>query len=60
MKDEIKNNYIDGKCSRCGECCTPFIPITNKEYKTGLKKYNSGMERRYGCYIYSTYNSSVC
>lgn len=35
---EIINNYVDGKCSRCGECCTPFIPITNKEYKT-IKKY---------------------
>lgn len=37
-KNEISDNYIDGKCSRCGECCTPFIPITNKEYKT-IKKY---------------------
>lgn len=38
MKNEITSNYINGKCSRCGECCTPFIPITNKEYKI-IKKY---------------------
>lgn len=36
--DVVKNYYKDNKCSRCGECCTPFIPITNKEYET-IKKY---------------------
>jgi Fe-S-cluster containining protein len=36
--EELKDYYKEGKCSRCGECCTPFIPITNKEYKT-IKKY---------------------
>lgn len=38
MEEKLNNFFKDGKCSRCGECCTPFIPITNKEYKT-IKKY---------------------
>ena len=38
VKDEVKDFYKDGKCSRCGECCTPFIPMTYKEYKK-IKKY---------------------
>ena len=29
------NNNV---CSRCGECCTPFIPITQKECER-IKKY---------------------
>lgn len=24
----------NGECSRCGECCTPFIPMTKSEVKT--------------------------
>lgn len=36
--DRPKNFTCNGKCSRCGECCTPLIPITLKEYKT-IKKY---------------------
>lgn len=24
----------NGECSRCGECCTPFIPMTKSEIKT--------------------------
>lgn len=24
----------NGRCSRCGQCCTPFIPITEQERKT--------------------------
>ena len=38
MKDQVKNLCKSGQCSRCGECCTPFIPITTKEYKT-IEKY---------------------
>lgn len=34
----LTDNCINGECSRCGECCTPFIPITNKEYKK-IKEY---------------------
>lgn len=36
--EQVNDFYKEGKCSRCGECCTPFIPITNKEYKI-IKKY---------------------
>ena len=34
------NNYCDscGKCTRCGECCAAFLPITRKEEKR-IKKY---------------------
>ena len=33
----------DGNCSRCGECCTPLLPITLKEYfviKEYIKEHN--------------------
>ena len=36
--NKLTDYFVDGKCSRCGECCTPFIPITNKEYEK-IKKY---------------------
>lgn len=35
---KIVNNCINGTCSHCGECCTDFIPLTQKEY-TILKNY---------------------
>lgn len=40
MQEELKcsNCTNNGYCSKCGECCTPFIPITRKEYKR-IKKY---------------------
>lgn len=28
---KITDNSICGKCSKCGECCTPYLPITQKE-----------------------------
>ena len=28
------DNSVCGKCSRCGECCTSFLPITQKELDT--------------------------
>lgn len=32
-------NYCKGNnCSRCGACCTPFLPMTKKEVKT-VKEY---------------------
>ena len=35
-KDDIKitNNSFCGECSKCGECCTNFLPITQKEIET--------------------------
>lgn len=40
MDKELKcsNCTSNGSCSRCGECCMPFIPITWKEFKR-IKKY---------------------
>lgn len=37
-KFKCENCTNNGSCSRCGECCSPFIPITWKEYKR-IKKY---------------------
>ena len=33
IKQDIKitDNSICGQCSRCGECCTNFLPVTQKE-----------------------------
>lgn len=28
---KIEDNSICGKCSKCGECCSPFLPINQKE-----------------------------
>ena len=27
------NNCINGNCSRCGDCCTPFLPMSKNEVK---------------------------
>lgn len=35
---KITNNCISGKCTKCGQCCTDFIPLKLKEVDT-LKKY---------------------
>lgn len=29
---KIEDKSICGKCSKCGECCTPFLPIDQKEF----------------------------
>lgn len=38
------NNFCNGKkCSQCGECCGPFLPLTYKEIrkiKQAIKDYN--------------------
>jgi len=34
----IENNSICGKCSKCGECCTPYLPI-NQEELDEIQKY---------------------
>ncbi len=36
--NKVKNFSCKGNCSRCGECCTPVLPITLDEYKT-IKKF---------------------
>ena len=28
---EITDCSINGKCSKCGECCTNFLPVTKRE-----------------------------
>ena len=36
VKNDIKitDNSCCGQCSKCGECCTNFLPITQKEIET--------------------------
>ena len=36
VKDDIKitDNSCCGRCSKCGECCTNFLPVTQKEVET--------------------------
>ena len=33
-KAEIKNCSINGKCSKCGECCSNILPVCQKELYT--------------------------
>ena len=32
-KEQNDNNCINGNCSRCGNCCTPFLPMSKSEVK---------------------------
>ena len=39
----VTNNCCGKKCSQCGECCGPFLPLTYKEIKRikkAIKDYN--------------------
>ena len=38
IKNNCKNNTCSGVCSRCGECCTNYIPITESE-RLVIKEY---------------------
>ena len=31
---KLEDNTICGKCSQCGECCTPYLPISQSELDT--------------------------
>lgn len=35
---KITDNSVCGKCSKCGECCTPFLPVTQEEVNT-IQRY---------------------
>lgn len=35
---KITDNSICGNCSKCGECCTNFLPVTQKEINE-IQKY---------------------
>jgi Fe-S-cluster containining protein len=35
---DVKDHCIDGKCSRCGECCGDYLPITGTELET-IRRY---------------------
>lgn len=36
--EKITDNSICGKCSKCGECCTNILPISQNELDT-IQKY---------------------
>lgn len=42
MLQDMKNGVYDftkeGECSQCGQCCTNFLPMSEKELKT-IKRY---------------------
>ena len=38
MNKKVDNFECNGRCSRCGECCTPMLPLTLDEYHT-IKNY---------------------
>lgn len=38
MSNKIKDYTCNGKCSNCGNCCIPWVPITDYEY-TVIKNY---------------------
>ena len=38
MNNKITNYCNGNQCSRCGACCTPFLPFTKKELNK-IKKY---------------------
>ena len=40
---DIQDKFIDGKCSKCGECCGRYLPISEKEVKT-IKRYVKGKQ----------------
>ena len=38
MKDGVYDFTKDGECSRCGNCCSDFLPVSDKEIEK-IKKY---------------------
>lgn len=38
MEDNIWNFTNDGKCSNCGNCCSNFLPMSQKEVEA-IRKY---------------------
>lgn len=40
IKQNVKiiDNSVCGKCSKCGECCSPYLPVSQSEIDT-IQKY---------------------
>ena len=38
MKHGVYNFTKDGKCTKCGNCCTALLPMTKEEFKT-IQRY---------------------
>lgn len=36
-KDKIQDNSILGKCSKCGECCSNILPLTQSDFDRIVK-----------------------
>ena len=39
MKHGVYNFTKDGKCTKCGNCCTALLPVTKQELKEGIKAH---------------------
>lgn len=49
IEDKITDNTCNGNCSKCGQCCGNFIPVTKQEVyiiKKYVKKHNIKQEKR--------------
>lgn len=47
---KIIDNTVNGQCSRCGECCSNFLPLNKKEFKRlryWVKKHHYKPPKRY-------------
>lgn len=38
MEDNLYNYTIDGKCSKCGNCCSDILPLSDDEIRR-IRKY---------------------
>ena len=38
MKNGVYDFTVDGKCSSCGQCCSNFLPVSQKEIKQ-IRRY---------------------
>lgn len=60
MMDKIKNLTYNGECSRCGQCCSLFIPITKQEVED-IKKYVQAFNiKPYPRFKNNNFNATCC
>lgn len=38
MEDNLYNYTVDGKCSKCGNCCSDILPLSDDEIRR-IHKY---------------------
>ena len=45
--DEVQDFTCNGECSKCGQCCSAFLPLTRTEFKR-LRK----LAKKQGIYVH--------